>query len=223
MRQGGSMDANNMIKAIVDKHEAVYRGDTLYNTFVTRMSAVDLENISESDITNVIKPFLYEWGRMGRVLGRPEFYDWQENVAKMVKSDYAILKQFQARNIENEDLSNNKDEIIRLYQSFKEVAGQIASAKILNLICPDFFPLWDTAIASGIRVELANLPGYSFDKKIKAFSGHDYFRFTEGIKSFMLRHNDIISQLSSQYQQKKLRIIDECLWWIAGRPFFLIF
>lgn len=217
------MDINTMIKAIVDKHEAVYRGDTLYNKFVTRMSTVDLENISESDVTNVIEPFLYEWGRMGRVLGRHEFWDWQGKVAKMVKSNCAMLKQFQARNIENENLSNNKDEIIRLYQSFKEATGQIASAKILNLICPDFFPLWDNAIASGIRVELANLPGYSFDKKIKAFSGQDYFRFTEGIKIFMLRHNDIISQLSNQYQQKKLRIIDECLWWMAGRPFFRIF
>ena len=217
------MDINTMIKAIVDKHEAVYRGDTLYNKSVMRMSTVDLENISESDVTNVIEPFLYEWGRMGRVLGRREFWDWQEKVAKMVKSNCAILKQFQARNIENENLSNNKDEIIRLYQSFKEATGQIASAKILNLICPDFFPLWDNAIAGGIRVELANLPGYSFDTNIKAFSGQDYFRFTEGIKIFMLRHNDIISQLSNQYQQKKLRIIDECLWWMAGRPFFLIF
>jgi hypothetical protein len=217
------MDANDMIKAIVDKHEAVYRGDTLYNKFVTRMSTVDLENISESDVANVIKPFLYEWGRMGRVLGRREFWDWQEKVAQMVKSNCVTLGIFRARRIENENLNDDKDQITRLYESFKEAAGQIASAKVLHLICPDFFPLWDNAIASGIRVELANLLDFSFDAKIKPFSGQDYFRFTEGIKVFMLRHNGMISQLSNQYQQKKLRIVDECLWWMAGRPFFLIF
>jgi hypothetical protein len=217
------MDANSMIQATVDKHEATYRGDSLYNRFVMRMSTVELENISESDVTNVIEPFLYEWGRMGRVLGRQEFWDWQEKVAEMVKLNCTSLKEFQARDIENESLSNNKDEIIGLYESFKEATGQVASAKILNLICPDFFPLWDNAIASGIRVELANLPGYSFDKNIEPFSGQDYFRFTEGIKIFMLRHNGVISQLSNQYQDKKLRIVDECLWWMARRPFSLIF
>jgi hypothetical protein len=223
MRQGGNMDANSMIKAIVDKHEAVYMGDLLYNKFVTRMSTVGLENISKSDVTNIIEPFLYEWGRMGRVLGRPRFNNWQGNVAQIIKSNCAILKQFQTTNIENEDLTNNKNEIIRLYQSFTGVTGQIAGAKILNLICPDFFPLWDNTIASGIRLELADLVDYSFDKNIKNFSGQDYFRFAEGIKIFMLRHNDIISQLSNQYHRKKLRIIDECLWWMARRPFFLIF
>jgi len=56
------MDANEMIKAIVDKHEDVYRGDPLYNHTITRMAAIDLSNISESDVIGIVECFLYEWG-----------------------------------------------------------------------------------------------------------------------------------------------------------------
>jgi len=217
------MDSNTMIKAIVDKHEAVYRGDRLYNNAVTSMATIDFSNITEADVGDVIERFLYDWGKMGRVLGQEQFLGWQEKVAETIQSNSEILRQFQTRNIENENLNNRKDSIVVLYESFKAITGQIASAKILNLICPDFFPLWDNAIANAIRVELANLQGYGFDKSIEVFSGEDYFRFMEGIKLFISRHSDIISILSTQYQQRKLRIIDECFWWTVRRPFFLIF
>lgn len=217
------MDANEMIKAIVDKHEDVYGGDSLYNSAITRMAAIDLSNINESDVEVIVERFLYEWGRMGRVLGRIEYLGWQEKVAEIVKANAENLKRFQKKIIENEDLDDYKIEIVKLYMTFKGITGSIASAKILNLICPNFFPLWDNAIADAVRVELAHIESYGFDKSIEVFSGEDYFRFMVGIKLFMVKHADIISSLSRQYQQKKLRIVDECLWSLARRPFYLIF
>jgi len=217
------MDANEMIKAVVDKHEDVYGGDSLYNSAITRMAAIDLSNIDESDVVGIAERFLYEWGGMGRVLGRIKYLGWQEKVAEVVKANAENLKRFQKRIIENEDLDDYKVEIVKLYETFKGITGSIASAKILNLICPNFFPLWDNAIANAIRAELADTESYGFDKSVEILSGEDYFRFMVGIKLFMLKHADIISSLSRQYQQKKLRIVDECLWSLVRRPFYLIF
>jgi hypothetical protein len=113
-------------------------------------------------------------------------------------------------------------DVVMLYESLEGVVGQIAAAKVLNLVCPDFFPLWDNAIASGMRAELANMTGYSFNASVEAFSGEDYLRFMEGVQLFISRHSHVISVLSSQYSQRKLKIVDACLWWLAHRPFFLI-
>jgi hypothetical protein len=217
------MHANEMIKAIVDKHEDVYGGDSLYNNAIARMAAVDLGDITESDVISIVERFLYEWGRMGRVLGRREYSGWQGKVAEIARADANNLKRFQKRTIENEDLDGHKVEIARLYETFRGTTGPIASAKILNLTCPDFFPLWDNAIADAVRVELADTKSHVFDKSVKVFSGEDYFRFMVGIKLFMVKHADMISSLSRQYEQKKLRIVDECLWSLARRPFYLIF
>ena len=217
------MDANEMIKAIVDKHEDVYGGDPLYNNAITRMAAIDLSNINESDVISIVERFLYKWGGMGRVLGRVEYLGWQEKVAEIVKANAENLKRFQKRIIENEELDDYKVEIVRLYETFNGITRSTASAKILNIICPNFFPLWDNAIANAVRVELAHIKSYGFDKSVKVFSGGDYFRFMVGIKFFMVKHADIISSLSRQYHQKKLRIVDECLWSLARRPFYLIF
>jgi hypothetical protein len=217
------MDANEMIKAVVDKHENIYGGDPLYNSSITRMAAIDLRNINESDVEVIVERFLYEWGKMGRVLGRIERAGWQEEVVEIVKTNAVTLKRFQKRITENENLDDHKVEIVRLYETLKGATGPIASAKILNLTCPDFFPLWDNRIANAVRVELAHIENYRFDKSVKAFSGEDYFRFMVGIKLFMLKHADIISSLSRQYQQRKLRIVDECLWSLARRPFCLTF
>ena len=217
------MDANEMIKAVVDEHANVYGGDPLYNSSITRMAAIDLCNINESDVEVIVERFLYEWGRMGRVLGRIEYAGWQEKVAEIVKTNAENLKRFQKRIIENENLDDYKVEIVRLYETLKGATGPIAGAKILNLTCPEFFPLWDNRIANAVRVELAHMESYRFDKSVEAFSGEDYFRFLVGIKLFMVKHADIISSLSRQYQQRKLRIVDQCLWWLARRPFYLIF
>ncbi|MBI2852346.1 MAG: hypothetical protein HYX84_04505 [Chloroflexi bacterium] len=219
------MDADVLIEEIIQRQETVDRGDPLYTGAIGLMAAVDLSLTEDyaAPLKVLIKDFLYRWGRMGRVLGQKQYLDWQEKVVGIIRLDSGQLKQFQKRHIENEILEDHKDEIIRLYSSFNEVTGSIASAKILNLVCPDFFPLWDNDIGNAIRSELRHLPHGTFDKSIKAFSGEDYFRFMKEIQRFMSTHNRVISSLSSRYQRKKLRVIDQCFLWMVRRPLSPIF
>ena len=217
------MNADTLITAVVHKHDAVYGGDRLYRDYVQRVAGTNIAGITEAEVADVVQSFLYRWGRMGRVLGKPCFNGWQAQVASIIRSHSGPLKQFQGADIETVNLHHHSGDVITLYESFRTAVSQIASAKVLNLLCPDFFPLWDNAIASAMRVEFANMAGYSFDASVKPFSGEDYLRFMEGVQLFISRHSDVISVLSTQYEQRRLKIVDACFWYMTGRPFFLIF
>lgn len=217
------MDANDTIKKLVDDHKKDYPKDDDYEIAIAAMAKLDLTDFSEADVENVIKPFLNVWGKMGRVLGREKLLGWEQKVRRIIKLNSRAMKRFQNMDIRNENLNNHLDEIETLYESFKEVVGSIASAKILHLVSPNFFPPWDNPIADGLRWELKKLHWNSFDKTIEAFSGKDYFRFMEGIKIFLSRHSDVISSLSNMYRQGELRIIDMCFWQAKRRPFLSIF
>ena len=217
------MNASTIIEAIVDKHESVYGGDIRYDNAIAHMARVDLADMNETNIGYAIERFLYDWGGMGRVLGRPQYSGWQGRVTGIIKSNSSILKQFQNMNIhQEEDLNAHKTEIVRLYDAFESAAGPISSAKILHLICPNFFPLWDNAIADALRVELADFRGNNFDKSINAFSGEDYFRFMDRVKFFIARNNSAVSLLSDKYNHNMLRIVDVCFWFMVRRPLYLL-
>ncbi|MBI2847568.1 MAG: hypothetical protein HYX83_00170 [Chloroflexi bacterium] len=218
------MDADTLVKMFVDKHENEYGGDSGDNRYKNAVKYFSgLDHIGEPLVWEILTDFLYIWGRMGRVLGREKFSSWQMKATGIIRSNNRILKRFQAKAIEEEILNTHKAEIISLYESFNEAVGPIASAKILHVICPDFFPLWDNAIADALRAELVDSQGNSFNTSISPFSGEDYFRFMEGTKLFMLGHRNIISQLANRYNKTKLRIIDECFWQAARRPFYICF
>ena len=216
------MNASTIIEAIVDKHESVYGGDIRYDNAIAYIAKVDLANMDETAVGYAIERFLYGWGNMGRVLGRPEYSGWQVRVTGIIKSNNSILKQFKKMNIETENLSVHETAIIKLFDSFNSKTSPTSSAKILHLICPDFFPLWDNAISDALRVELAELQGYAFDRSISARSSRDYFRFMGGVKLFMSTHNSTISLLSNKYQHNKLRIVDACFLFMVRRPLYLV-
>ena len=222
------MDASTMIEAIVDKHASVYRKKKFhydYDDAIKDMAKVeDLADITVTDVVAIIQRWLYGWGTMGRVLGREEYSGWQGKVTETIKKHSSGLQRFKKMDIQKENLSVHKIKIKELFNDFKDATEQIASAKILHLICPSFFPMWDTNIANATRFALEDSKGYSFDKSIIPFSGGDYFQFMKGTKDFMLKHYDTISLLSNKYQHNNiLRTIDVCFLLMVRRPLYLVF
>ena len=224
------MDTSTLIEAIVAKHISVYgvkkTNKKTYDDFMKDMKDMAKEGLANMDETKVkalIKSFLWDWGTMHRQLGQEKYQDWQRDVTELIKLYSSVLQQFQNKNIEKENLREYKAEIVCLYESFKSATGQIASVKILHLLCSNFFPLWDTAIANALRAELKDSQGVDFDKRIIRFSGGDYFRFMEEVQRFISMHYDIISSLSKRNEQKILRIVDVCFLLMVRRPLYLIF
>jgi hypothetical protein len=166
-----------------------------------------LDKITDTEMEDIIKNFLWYWGRMWRVVQQNE--KWKIGLSEKISGHSDILEKFSKKNLINVNISEFESDIENLYDDFRKVIKQIATAKVLHLICPDFFPLWDNAIAKGIG--------------IKKFSGKDYYGFMQKIQSFTIKHKIILSDLAKQYEKTKLKIVDDFLWLAANESLFLFF
>ena len=208
--------AEDVIKYSVQRIEQLHGHETTYSNLVDKMSRIVLKNISEQDVQEIIEYYLYTWGNMGRVLGQFQYFMWQDKIAQLIKQNSAMLENFRLLQLQNVQLNDNYQQITELYDSFKLNVGNIAAVKIMHIICPNFFPLWDNAIANGLRVE------YYTNGTYEAFSGQDYFEFMKSIQSIAQKYAQLWSYLANFYNRSMLKIIDEHLLWTVRRPFSLI-
>jgi len=210
-----------LIEEYVKRFEQKYSDSSIYNGSLGSMAKIDLKGITEGEVCKVIKPFLYEWGRMGRVLGRIEYLNWKSNLASAIMSNCQRLKGFSTKDLAGVKIGRLGPDIMGCYEPFKGAVGQIAAAKVLHLICPNFFPLWDNSIAEAVRNEIGDKS--KLNEKVEKFSGRDYVRFMEKIQELISKYEKLLSYLASQHKKGKLKILDECLWWAAHMPASLLF
>lgn len=59
---------------------------------------------------------------------------------------------------------DDEDLVRILFSQFAQVLGPVGAAKCLHLLAPNFFPLWDRAIAKAYRINLDNC---AFDEYVK--------------------------------------------------------
>lgn len=187
-----------------------------YSESINFIGKIDFENITEDNIKRlqqVVKDYLYQWGRMQQLLGRPDYRDhWVSYVVKEIVSNQK-LKDFRDKDLVDEKLEEIKEDIKKCYKKFENIVGRIGASKILHLVCPHFFPLWDNIIANAHRNE--------FKTKIQFATSEEYYRFMLTIQYFLKNHEEIFSSLAQEYCKTKLGVIYECLFWAAHRPFHL--
>ncbi|MCK4330610.1 hypothetical protein KAX02_12305 [candidate division WOR-3 bacterium] len=213
--------SNEIIKEYVKRFNEESKDNVEYNKGLRDMEKIDLENIIVEEVERVVKPFLYKWGRMGRVLGRQEFEHWKSKLKEQIQSNYKTLNDFKTKDLSNVDLSKFKTDIKKCYKSFKEIIGRTASTKVLHLICPNFFPPWDSKIVIATKSECYRKSKVS--NKITEWSYEDYYRFMQQIQVFIKKYKNLVSELANQYGKSKLKIVDECLWWATQRPLCMFF
>lgn len=178
------------------------------------MKALGLETVTPGDVNAVIKPFLYRWGWMQRVLERLEYSGWEDNLAGRIRYAHKQLEPFRTMDLEETELDGYESTIKTCYKDFNEVVGPIAAAKALHFICPDFFPPWDRRIAKTAQRERATGGRY--------LSPEDYYLFMRQIRCF-IRKSATVSRLARRYGKGKVKISDEILWSATQRPLQLIF
>ena len=115
-----------------------------------------------------------------------------------------------------EDLRRYETDIKTIYQALKSAVGPIGAVKVLHLVCPSFFPLWDNAIANGLRQY------YYGDSTYDSFSDQDYFEFMMWVQNWLRENDNLISSLSEQYNKTNLKMIDEFFWWTVTMTFSLV-
>jgi len=100
-------------------------------------------------IRRVIKPFLIQWGLMGRVVRRKDL-DWKKlgETLRSLEKDLNELrgKRFLTINFDEEKFSRAIREIYDRLDSIPHIGGPTAISKILHLLNPEIFVMWDNAI-----------------------------------------------------------------------------
>jgi len=212
-----------IIEEYVKRFEQAYAGHSTYTQRLQEMAEIRLADITQEDVQRVIRRFLYQWGRMGRVLGQGNFRDWESDVAELVRAKCEKLEDFKQRDLTDSHLNVSKFEldVKKLYDCFKHIVGPVAATKVLHLICPNFFPMWDNDIARAVRSEIQRR-GERNDI-IEDFSAADYYRFVGQVLNFIKKYETALSDLAALYEKGKLKILDEFLWWATHRPLSLFF
>ncbi|OGO01937.1 MAG: hypothetical protein A2Y72_02460 [Chloroflexi bacterium RBG_13_53_26] len=205
-----------LIREYVDRFEQKHAGPSIYAECLEDMGHLDLGQITEEEIRTVIQPFLYRWGRMGRVLNQDEFKGWQSRLAMQIRAIHEKLSGLEAMQLQTVSLIHSSPDTIRCYESLEEaVKSPIAVVKVLHLICPDFFPLWDNRIREAVIAELA-------DRSEDSYSVFAYYCFMQAIQDFVTKYDEVLSELAEQYRKGKLKIVDEALW-ASRRPVSFLF
>jgi len=199
---------------LVEQHEEIWRYSEkiLYDRCIKDMKKARLCEIEEKDVNGPVKTFLINWGQMGRVLGRENKEGWEKNLVYKLREICKELEKFRKLKLENTILSNHEDEIKKCYRKIRSTIGPVAATKVLHLLCPDFFPMWDNAIRKKISNECEEKSGVRIGDSEKG-----YYKYMEVIQGFVKRYNKILSNLNNKYKQSKLRIVDRYMWFVTRK------
>jgi len=216
-------EAEQLIKEYVRRNNKEYKENLTYKDCVEDMSKIDLQSITEQDVDQVMKRFLIEWGRMQRVLGEERAPQWENKAANQIRANSQKLNDFKMKDLSNVELSNFESDIKDFFESFKKALGGtwVGAAKVLHLICPNFFPPWDNNIIRAISEEIKRK--YEIKLKVEKSSGEDYYRFMQEIQDFIRKHEGLLSDLAREHKKSKVKIVDDFLWYATTRPLFIWF
>jgi len=104
-----------------------------------------------------------------------------------------VIEGFRLRTIESFS-TEDKDPVSKVFSEFEELLGPVGAAKSLHLLAPEFFPLWDRAIAKACRCPL----------KKRGQNAPSYCRFME-----MMQEQVRNLGTGSDIDQNPLKILDE--------------
>jgi predicted nucleic acid-binding OB-fold protein len=198
----------------IDLTECIYFG-----------ALIKLENVQQDlgklddvqHIRRVIKPFLVQWGMMGRVVGR-EKLEW-EKLGKTLRSLEKEFKKLRGKRFLTVDfdefLSGSITTIYRELDDIPYIGSPTAISKILHLLNPEIFVMWDNDIRKNYKKKNKHIhdtpEGYleflkQTQKELKE-------AFEERQKQTGKNFDEIEKEIRGRYKNKTLaRIIDEYNW-----------
>ena len=155
---------------------------------------------------------------MGRVLGQEQYKGWQLRLSMVIKNYQKNIKVYRRNQLSQDKIDKFGKNLISLYQDFHKIIGPVATGKVLHMLSPNFFPLWDRPIADSIRT----VDWIESEDKITAFSPEDYMMFMRKISYLSKKYNSIFTILENEFNESRLRIIDAFLWWATWKTFTII-
>ncbi|MFH1774372.1 MAG: hypothetical protein ABH874_05385 [Methanobacteriota archaeon] len=192
-----------------------------YLLCVNKMSATltQGEKFDDSDVV-YLQAFLHEWYmcralRTRRTKGdekektKGEWEVWTE-CREWLKENFDGIKKFHGIYLDGIDINQYEKDIKNLLDGLRKIVGPISAAKILHVMAPAIFPIWDTKVRKS-KLKLGD-------------DGSAYFGFMSQIKEFLSSNTEedkqgsnLISELAEKYygekgRQFKLKILDAIIW-----------
>lgn len=177
-------------------------------------------------IRRVIKSFLTQWGMMGRVVGK-EGLDWKKlgETLRSLEKEFGELRgeRFVHMNFDEERFSSAIKEIYDKLDSIPYIGSPTAISKILHLLNPEIFVMWDNDIRKLYKNKnnrIRDTPeGYlEFLKEVQR-------ELKEALEDAQRKTgkglDEVEQEIRGRYKHKTLaRIVDEYNW-ITAHPNFV--
>jgi len=190
---------------LIYQHEKRYKGiDQTYLKAIENIKKDSLCGLSDDELFSTLESYLIDWGHMGRVLG----HKGCRRTATKLKEIENTFKDFHTLNLATVDISQKSGEIEELYDEVLNAewisekgktkrVGPTATAKILHLIVPDLFMIWDAKI----RVD------YGFGD-----SGKEYVRFLINMQNWIKKLSPLLEKMQKEYGKSPTKIVDDYNW-----------
>ena len=144
-----------LVKGIRAYEEPIAIAECIYFKALEKLKDIeyDLNKLNEEEVKEIIAAFLILWGRMGRTVDRKDM-NWKELINQLrnlcSKDFFKKLKNKSLLSIDESD----GDAIKRAYNSIRvKYIGPTAKSKILHLLNPKVFVMWDEAIRKKYKVK----------------------------------------------------------------------
>lgn len=139
-----------------EKHLGKVPKDQLYRVFP---KAVDLAFKSEDlTVAEAVAPFLVNWNERfysprtqlashihgGRLVLKKEHLD---DIERVVKRNRKKLSEFRSRSLLESFKRTDRNTIKEVFEEFEGVLKKVGASKVLHLLAPRFFLMWDNQIA----------------------------------------------------------------------------
>jgi hypothetical protein len=178
-------------------------------------------------IRRVIKPFLIQWGMMGRVVGR-EGLDWKK-LSETLRDLEKEFGEFRERKFISIDFDEEKfsSAIKKIYDKLDfipYIGSPTAISKILHLLNPEIFVMWDNDIRKLYKNKNSRVrdtsEGYleflkDVQKELREALEERQREIGKGL-------DEVEQEIRGRYKRKTLaRIVDEYNW-ITAHPDFIL-
>ena len=190
---------------LVNLYESTYsKLDSIYMKALQDIETKQLRRFSRIDTESILYPYLLKWGNMKRVLG----YRGCKKIGEKLKEMDSKIAKLREVHLSTVDLEGRENEFALIYDDIMNAnwksekgrskrVGPTAASKVLHLVAPNLFMIWDRAIRKYY--------GFKEDKT-------EYVQFLKDMKYWMDKLGKRIVTLQIRYGKSSTKIVDEYNW-----------
>jgi len=226
-------EIERIIEAYIYEQNSLQTDDPKYFACINYFATFNLTSLGPKEL-EVIRDFLFKWGHMGRTGIDPT----DPELGLIIKKHSEFLESARKQELHKSSILPDKQTIAIIFENLNSLVGPISASKILHLISPGFFQLWDNGVIDGCnsskqfkyKSDLIEMVEKENTKGSHRPSGNGYYSFMEFTQSFINKYINVLTQiqtvLNSQAQcagsKTLVKMADEFNMFATKKPFLYL-